>query len=163
AYANIFVNARLTSSDGGAITLRADNTGTGNGTVTFGGHANADHFVPADIFTPGTATVFYNPSSYATPTPFSSHLSGGGTLSAYMLVNTVVDLQNIQTNLSGNYALGRNIDASATANWNGGAGFAPIGNSKASFAGIFDGQGLRIDGLTIAPTDPGVTNIGLFG
>ena len=44
-----------------------------------------------------------------------------------MLVNTVYDLQNMQNYLSGAYALGRDIDASATASWNGGAGFAPVG------------------------------------
>ena len=44
-----------------------------------------------------------------------------------MLVNTVYDLQNMQNNMAGTYALGRDIDAGATASWNGGEGFAPIG------------------------------------
>ncbi len=47
-----------------------------------------------------------------------------------MLVNTLNDLDNVRTNLTGNYALGRDIDATATATWNGGAGFTPIGNDN---------------------------------
>lgn len=37
-------------------------------------------------------------------------------------------LQGINNNLSGNYVLGSDIDASDTANWNGGKGFDPIGS-----------------------------------
>src|SRR5262249_14863939 len=40
--------------------------------------------------------------------------------------------------------LGRNIDASATANWNGGVGFTPV-----AIAAGFDGQGYTISGLTL--------------
>lgn len=37
-------------------------------------------------------------------------------------------LQGMQNNLTANYALGSNIDASATVNWNNGKGFNPIGD-----------------------------------
>ena len=37
AYRNIAVNANITSTGGGGVVLRADNAGTGTGTVTFGG------------------------------------------------------------------------------------------------------------------------------
>jgi hypothetical protein len=173
ATANIYVNANLTSTGGGAIKLRADNTGSGTGTVMFGGHYVDDELVPAMVSTSGRVTIFYNPTgndntsvnatSYTSPTDYSSHVTGGGTLTAYMLVNTVFDLQNIQNNLGGSYALGRDIDASATAVWNGGQGFVPIGQMGHAFTGRFNGEGQHIDGLTIAPTDPNVTNIGLFG
>ena len=129
AYRNIAVNANITSTGGGGVVLRADNAGTGTGTVTFGG---------GQVSTAGAVSIFYNPTGnnstlnatkYSAPTQtnFSGNVTGGATLNAYMLVNTVYDLQNMKNNLSGTYALGRDIDASATASWNGGAGFAPIG------------------------------------
>ncbi len=63
-------------------------------------------------------------------------------------VRSLSDLQNINQNLSGNYCLLNDIDASATASWNVGAGFVPIG----PFSGTFDGQGHIISGLTINAT-----------
>ncbi|WP_204348884.1 M26 family metallopeptidase, partial [Serratia marcescens] len=66
------------------------------------------------------------------------------------------------TNLAGNYALGRDIDATATSGWNGGAGFVPIGQSFGTeYSGNFDGQSHKITNLTInRPTEE---NVGLFG
>ncbi len=67
-----------------------------------------------------------------------------------MLVNTVDNLQAINTNLAAKYALRRDIDASSTAGWNGGAGFVPIGAQiGGAFNGIFDGQDHIISGLVI--------------
>ena len=114
AYRNIAVNANITSTGGGGVVLRADNAGTGTGTVTFGG---------GQISTAGAVSIFYNPTgdnstvnptkySAGTQTNYSGNVTGGATLNAYMLVNTVYDLQNMQNNLSGTYALGRDIDAS---------------------------------------------------
>ena len=77
-----------------------------------------------------------------------------------MLVNTVNDLQNVQNNLSGTYALGTNIDASATANWHDGAGFVPIGDLEYQFSGSFNGQGFAINNLTI---NSSAAYVGLFG
>jgi hypothetical protein len=79
-------------------------------------------------------------------------VTGDGQLTAYMLVNTLANLQDVGTNLNGIYALGRNINASSVAN------FTPIGQ----FNGIFDGSGHKISGLTIKPTDPKISDIGLF-
>ena len=124
----------------GNLVLRADNTGIGIGTVTFVpsvGFDSGPNYGTIDFSgSNGTVSIFYNPAgndntkvnaaSYTTPTDFSGNVTGGK-LAAYMLVNTVFDLQNVQNNLTGTYALGRNIDASATASWNGGAGFLPIG------------------------------------
>ena len=145
AYRNIAVNANITSTGGGGVVLRADNAGTGTGTVTFGG---------GQVSTAGTVSIFYNPTGsnstvnatkYTAPTQtnYSGNVTGGATLNTYMLVNTVYDLQNMQNNLSGAYALGRDIDAGATAGWNGGAGSAPIGTGT-SFTGKLDGQGHTI-------------------
>ncbi|HVQ72840.1 MAG TPA: MBG domain-containing protein, partial [Bradyrhizobium sp.] len=162
AYRNIAVNANITSAGGGGVVLRADNAGTGTGTVTFGG---------GQVSTAGAVSIFYNPTGssstvnatkYTAPTltNFSGNVTGGATLNTYVLVNTVSDLQNIKNNLAGVYALGRDIDASATASWNDGAGFTPVGGSTA-FTGIFDGQGQTISNLTI--NRPSGQWVGLFG
>jgi hypothetical protein len=77
-------------------------------------------------------------------------------------INNVTDLQNINENLSGNYCLTQNIDASATAGWNGGAGFVPIGNFTTNFTGTFDGQGHTISNLFVNPATA-YDFVGLFG
>ncbi|MGI6460283.1 MAG: PASTA domain-containing protein [Candidatus Hydrogenedentales bacterium] len=59
--------------------------------------------------------------------------------------------------LDGDYMLTQDIDASATAAWNGGAGFEPLG----PFSGNFDGQGYLIANLTIYR--PSEDLVGLFG
>ena len=170
AYRNVDINANITNTGGAAVNLRADNTGTGVGTVTFG--------AGIQISTAGAVSIFYNPSvnpagsgvnntSYVNPVEdFSGNVTGGGSLTAYMLVNTVYDLQNIKNNLSGNYALGKDIDASGTATWNGGAGFVPLSPFSGILTGqnsnTFDGNNYTITGLTInAGTTPSAL-IGLF-
>lgn len=89
-------------------------------------------------------------------------LGGGGTSTVYSLILTLDQLQNIEhAGLSGNYALAADIDATATVNWNDGAGFDPIGGGSTAFVGIFDGMGHTITGLTI--NRPGEAGVGLFG
>nr|WP_244629527.1 MBG domain-containing protein [Martelella limonii] len=149
AYRNIAVNANLAGGTGSQILLRADSSATGSGTVSFGSGITAT----AD----GGVSLYYNPSSYSAPVDYSGKAGGGTTLTAYMLVNTLDNLQAINTNLSGTYALGKDIDASATAGWNGGTGFEPI----EPFKGMFDGDGHVISGLTI--NRPSVSGVGLFG
>ena len=151
--------SKVTSTGAGNLVLRADNTGTGQGTVVFnpGGHVDYTQST-------GTVSLFYNPSGsqttkYQNPTNyFCPPCPGGGgvfvqqpsQLTAYMLVNTAGDLDAVRTNQSGTYALGTNItfDPNQT--------FTPIPN----FTGLFDGQGQVIANLTIAST---AQNIGLFG
>jgi filamentous hemagglutinin family protein len=170
AYANINLAAGLTSSGGGAVTLQADNTGTGTGTVAFTNGAT--------VSTTGAVTIFYNPAdnpagssvnttSYTAPTDYSADVVGG-TLTAYMLVNSVSDLQDMQNNLVGTYALGRDIDASVTASWNYGQGFIPVGsydysnsNDANAFQGSLNGQNFTISDLYVTPTSS--NDSGLFG
>src|SRR5205823_144513 len=125
-------------------------TGTGTGTVTFNSGSS--------VATSGQTTIFYNPTSYTSPTNYSTNVSGP--LTAFMLVNTPANLQSVGDNVSGNYALGRDIDASNISN------FVPIGQLPGSgfshFTGIFDGQNHTISNLTIAPTGNGHNHIGLF-
>ena len=170
AHRNIEVNAGIASNGGGDVNLHADDTGTGTGTVIFNG---------GTISTSGVVSIFYNPTgndnttvntaSYTTPTDYSADVTGGGTLKSYMLINTVYDLQNVNNNLGANYALGANIDASATVGWNSSAGFVPLGTDGAGnvlnggngFTGSFDGLSYAISGLTI---DRSSSNyVGLFG
>jgi subtilisin family serine protease len=153
--------SKVTSTGPGNLVLRADNTGTGQGTVVFNSGGHVDYTQST-----GTVSIFYNPSGspaskYQNPTNyFCPPCPGGGgvfvnvnqpsQLTAYMLVNNGTDLQNVSTNVGGTYALGRNIDAGSIAN------FTPIQN----FTGLFDGQGQTIATLTIAST---AQNVGLFG
>lgn len=87
----------------------------------------------------------------------------------YMWVEDVEQLQAINTNLGGNYALRNSIDATSTAQ---GTGFNPIGlddngkvvvhdGNKYGFTGKFDGIDYNIFGLNI--NQPDETNVGLFG
>lgn len=99
----------------------------------------------------------------------------------YMWVEDVEQLQAINTNLSGNYALRNSIDATGTTNWSDpevdgkNEGFLPIGihndgkvyettvdgETKYGFYGNFDGVDYNIFGLTINRED--TNNVGLFG
>ena len=177
AYHDVLVNAAITNSGGASVNLVADNTGTGSGTVAFAGAGQVSTAGAVNIFynptsNPFTATPAVNPGSYASADDFTPFVTGGATLTAYMLVNNVFDLQNINNNLNGSYAVGRDIDASATANWNAGsgagggfAGFIPLGgvgdgvtsgngaetilNNGNGFAGILNGQSHTITGLFV--------------
>lgn len=79
----------------------------------------------------------------------------------YMWVEDVEQLQAINTNLEGNYALRNSIDATSTSSWNNNEGFKQIGTDGNEFKGNFDGLDYNIFGLTInrAYED----NVGLFG
>lgn len=75
----------------------------------------------------------------------------------YMWVEDVEQLQAINTNLSGNYALRNSIDATSTEQ----NGFTFIGSDDSkAFTGNFDGIDYNIFGLTIKN---GEENTGLFG
>lgn len=84
------------------------------------------------------------------------------TVKGYMWVEDVKQLQAINTNLNGNYALRNSIDATATSSWNNNDGFKQIGTEiNKAFTGKFDGLDYNIFGLTINRS--GEDNVGLFG
>lgn len=147
----IKANVKITNKSGADIKLHADRSGTGRGTVIFQGNGKLRWG------STGSVEIFYNPSNYTHPTNFSSHVSGSPVVLPLMLVNSARDLQKINNNPSGDYALGRNIDASATANWNGGAGFIPLG----IFDGLLFGDEKTISNLHIV--DSTDSNVGLIG
>jgi hypothetical protein len=62
---------------------------------------------------------------------------------------------------SDDFVLLNDIDAAATATWEDGVGFSPIGNTVTPFRGNFDGDGHTISNLTI--NRPDQNNVGLFG
>ncbi len=76
-------------------------------------------------------------------------------------VSTLEDLRHMQNDLGGEYYLLNDIDASETVNWNGGAGFEPIGTRGNAFQGTFDGNGFKITHLHI--NRPNEDYVGLFG
>ena len=87
-------------------------------------------------------------------------IRGGGTRDDPVMIYDVAGLQDMAKDLSANYVLANDIDASETAGWNDDAGFIPIGNDTVRFTGTFDGQNHTINGLYINRTGD---TIGLFG
>ena len=137
----------------GNLVLRADSTAIDNGgRVTNLGTIDWSHST-------GTVRAFYDsqavgggytPGKQLTNAAWTP-LPNGGVLqqiTAYQLVNTLADLQAIGNRPSGTYALGRDIDASAT----GDGSFVPIGDGTTPFSGLFDGFGHRITSLTLTQT-----------
>lgn len=90
-----------------------------------------------------------------------------GTTTTYYVITTLgadgsvtaTDLQGMNGNLTRAYALGADIDASATAGWAGGLGFAPVG-AASYFSGRLNGLNHAISSLTI--NRPAAANAGLF-
>ena len=79
----------------------------------------------------------------------------------YMCVHDVYDLQNINAKRDGRYILAGDIDATATTHWNGGKGFAPLGDGGNKFTGRLDGAGHTLRRLYINRQVD--IKIGLFG
>src|SRR5690606_4447550 len=92
---------------------------------------------------------------------FVRALGGSGSSASPWQLTDIYGLQGLATQLSGHAVLANNIDASGTAQWNGGEGFNPIGTFDTMFTGSLNGAGFGIDGLTINRS--GLDNVGLFG
>lgn len=126
------------------ITTSADNTD--NIIIGYDAYDETNGYKIAD---PGTAIATVNGNDFITKAD------------GYMWVEDVEQLQAINTNLSGNYALRNSIDATATSSWNNNEGFKQIGTANNEFTGKFDGLDYNIFGLTINRS--GENNVGLFG
>ena len=146
AGANVTVSTGVGGAQTGDITVAAAITWNANTTLTL--QAARNILVNADITSTGnTAGLVLTPGGSGTYTlaPGAKITFTGSTPTfsvagqAYTLIHDVNALQAMQSNLTGRYALATNIDASATASWNGGAGFAPIGSSSSYFGGTLDG------------------------
>ena len=144
AYHSIAINANIMVAGGGGLALNSNQGGTG-GTITYA---------------LGSSASFASGQS-------GQSLSING--QSYTLIYSLNDLQNINSGLTGRYALATSIEASATQTWNGSLGFFALGmdghgtilNSGNGFTGTFDGLGNQIGNLYVrqVPTD----NVGLFG
>jgi len=148
AYRNIEINKELFGSGTAQMSLLFGQ-GASDGYINSTESTytlNAPVNLPAGNNFSTTLGAIGNPVTYYVITSLGNQGSTTGT-----------DLQGMAGNLSGKYALGANIDASDTINWNNSAGFAPI----TSYDGAFDGLGHTISNLTIARSS---TNyVGLFG
>jgi filamentous hemagglutinin family protein len=149
----------ITTAGNGLATSAAVAGGTLNVVLNpnAGGFAGSVNFYSDAGVTPaaGTGLLSINGNSYiviADVTP------GSGVGVAGDVTSTT--LQGMQNNLGGYYAMGSNVDASATgtnaASWNAGAGFSPV----SQFNGVFDGLGHVISGFTASTSN---NNVGLFG
>lgn len=85
--------------------------------------------------------------------------AGNGTSGDPYIITTVVQLQEMEDDLTAYYILASDIDAAITNTWNGGAGFLPIGVSIVPFVGSLDGRGYVIYDLFV----DGREFNGLFG
>ncbi|NMG36880.1 filamentous hemagglutinin N-terminal domain-containing protein [Azoarcus sp. TTM-91] len=138
AQSDSHANASLTLSAGGELIIKKDITQSGS----------------------NAALVLNHGSGYSLRDGARVTLSdAGSSLSinsiAYTLIRDLAGLQAVGG--SGLYALATDIDASASAGWDAGAGFAPI----SSFSGTVAGLGHTIDSLVI--NRPAASQTGLFG
>tara|TARA_R110002096_G_scaffold278213_1_gene472227 strand:+ start:8003 stop:12964 length:4962 start_codon:yes stop_codon:yes gene_type:complete len=135
-------------------------TGAVDTTYTITG-ADRAHFISVEI-TPHDVTSAGEAVFVSTTQSVANIFAGGlGTKEDPFQIETVEQLQNINTGLDSYYILNNYIDASATSTWNGDLGFIPLGNDNVTFSGGFDGANFIISGLTI--NRPSEEMIGLFG
>ncbi len=143
AHNNININAQLDGGAAGKLSLLYGQASANGGTSTYNVNAAVN---------------------LAAGPNFSTQLGSAGPVKSYTVITqlgapgstTGTDLQGINGGLAANYVLGSNIDASATAGWNSGMGFEPLG----TFSGTFDGLGHSISALTI--DRPASDFVGLF-
>ena len=162
---SILINAAITGRNGG-LSL----TPSAAGTVTTG----AGGAVDVGTFSlnqgtwnqiGGTLPAFAaRDFRVATGANFVRLLGGNGAPGTPWLIGDVYGLQGLNglavaggPNGAAAFALANDIDATGTRLWNDGAGFATIGG----FAGVFDGGGHVIGGLTIDRAHQ--NTVGLFG
>lgn len=169
---NIFINDTITWNSDNTLTLTAKGDIHVNQAIT-SQHANGKvilNYGQANVAAGNNAQYHINaPINLQAGHNFTTTLGSDGTPINYTVITALgdessisnSDLQGIGSNLGGHYALGANIDASATSTWNSGAGFTPIGRWSSRFTGRLDGLGHSVDQLSIARTTASYT--GVFG
>lgn len=168
AHGDININAVMTANNAG-LDLRAGYStpgtdgGTYNGTNSVKAGFNPDgtfkgqvDFFQADGTTPRSGTGFLSINGIAYTVITSLGAAGDQTTGPATLQGMAA-----AGNLSGNYALGTDIDANGTSGWNGVSGFVPVGAPATPFTGTFDGLGHTITDLYINRT--GINYVSLFG
>lgn len=159
---NVTVQPHVTLSNNGAgnLTLRADAAGVDNGgSIVNRGVLDWSHST-------GIVRALYDLSGTYTPgaTKSNPHWSAAAfsgletQVTAYQLINSIADLENISSNLAGNYALGTNLTAAGFDD-----PFIAIGSGTfGDFTGQFDGMGHTVDQLYMTTSDPALSNYGMF-
>ncbi len=152
------------------LTLNAQNNVNINAALTGSGTASLALEVGQGAVAANNVSSFNVAAAVSLPAGnnFITKLGSDGTPLTYTVITNLAGLQALDGNtatLAGNYALGANITADASAN--GGLGFNPIGSETAYggsagqyFNGRFDGLGHSISGLAIAR--PTSNYVGLF-
>ena len=151
---------KLTLNAQNDININADMTATGTASLAL-------EYGQGAVAASNTAKILTTNAKVSLPAStanFTTKLGSDGAVKNYTVITslgvagstTKTDLQGINGDLTLNYALGADIDATATSGWNAGAGFSPL----SEFFGEFDGLGHTISNLTI--NRPTTNTIGLF-
>ena len=159
AGSNIYINAAITASNAaGQVELDY-----GQSAVASGNSSSYDFGLTSSGFTGSINLQAGN--------NFFTKLGSDGATTTYTVITSLgsagsttgTDLQGMNGNLSGNYVLGTNIDATATSTWNSGAGWDTIGHAASStyFTGKFDGLGHTVNNITV--NDSTGAQVGFFG
>ena len=163
---NIYINANLNGSGTATLALNY-----GQGALAAGNTSTYALASGAQVNLPAGQHFSTKQGSNGTSKSYTVITSLGTAADAITGSNQT--LQGMTRNGFGNFVLGSNINASATATWNSDgkitptyAGFTPIGSdynslSGSPFAGSFDGLGHTITDLTI--NRPYTYYVGLFG
>ena len=159
--ANLLIDSG-TFTQNGDLTLsgqygQAGGTYDQNANLAIGGNFSQS----SGTFVSDTTKTFTVGNSFSLTGGTFSRFTGLGTGIDPYLIYDVYGLEGMGGFLSSTFGLANNIDASATSNWNLGAGFTPIGNSSAGFIGTFNGNNYTISNLFI--NLPTASNVGLFG
>ncbi len=155
---DIYVNAPVSWSADTTLSLNADNNILINAPITVENSG-------------GGVALNYSGSHHQINAPISFTAGSGGNLSIngenFTLIHSITQLQNIDSDESGNYALANDIDASETNYWRCAdtsyCGFMPLGSQQlfpTSNAFVLDGLGNQISNLFIFRTNQDY--IGLF-
>ncbi|XGI84730.1 GLUG motif-containing protein (plasmid) [Halorutilales archaeon Cl-col2-1] len=115
------------------------------------------------LSTGGAGTAAANAPDAGNYSDILDGMEGNGTADSPYNITNVTELQAVAGDLDANYTVAGDIDASNTSSWNGGDGFAPIGNETTPFTGSFDGSGYAITGLYINRSRESADGTGLFG
>jgi len=147
------------NADGGVVELRADNSGTGIGSVV----RDDPDWNTFALSGASRVNVFYNPGAYAAPTDYGAYLLPGfgdaSQLSAYMAVNVAASINNKTYDATTGATL-----ASVALRSNAPSGLAvSLDNASAAFVDKNAGSGkdVVLDGIVF--TDSGDTTTTLNG
>lgn len=149
---NINVDAAITWDSAATLTLSAFHSIYINAPITATGNGTLDVVTNNNIGGTSSGGAFYiamgtGGVQFTTPGEGALNVNGA----PFTLIWTIPELEAINNNPNGDYALAVNLDAT------GYTGFTPIGG----LGGIFDGLGNTISNLTITSSGNGA--LGLFG